>query len=259
MAGALKSTCEGATLILTLSNPAFKNALGPEIYTAGIEALSAAETNPDIRSIVIVGDGTVFSVGGDLHRLQENLKQLPEVQAQSIDGFHSWIECIRTYPKPVIAAVEGAAAGAGFALALACDFCVAADNAVFRMAYSAVGLSPDGGATWALARALPRPLISEILMGGQRISAKRLYDFGLINTLSHAGTALADAHKLADQLNRLAPNVLASIKELITEAATQTFSQHLSSERDHFVRNLHHSNGAEGIASFLEKRIPHYK
>ena len=156
MTSSLKSASDGQTLILTISNPDFKNALGSEMYAAGIEALDAAESNPDIRSVVITGEGNTFCAGGNLQRLLANRDQSKEVQAQSIDGLHTWIEAIRTHPKPVIAAVEGAAAGAGFSLALACDFCVAADNAVFVMAYSTVGLSPDGGGSWALGRTLPR-------------------------------------------------------------------------------------------------------
>ena len=259
MASALKSTSEGRTLILTISNPDFKNALGPEIYAAGIEALNAAETNPDIRSVIITGEGTVFCAGGNLQRLQANRRELPEVQAQSIEGLHNWIDSIRTYPKPVIAAVEGAAAGAGFSLALACDFCVAADNATFVMSYSTVGLSPDGGGSWALARSLPRALVSELLMGAERISAQRLHDFGLLNRVSVAGGALAEAMKLAENLNARAPNVLASVKELINDAASNTLSQQLASERQHFVVNLHHANGGEGIDAFLNKIPPRYR
>src|SRR5665647_2873456 len=130
MTAELKRSSEGQTLVLTLSNPEHRNALGPEIYTESIEAL------------------------------------------------HNWIEVIRTFPKPVIAAVEGAAAGAGFSLALACDFIVAADNAVFVMAYSNIALSPDGGASWSLTRALPRQLVTELLMCGERISAQRLHNLG---------------------------------------------------------------------------------
>jgi enoyl-CoA hydratase/carnithine racemase len=259
MASALKSTSEGQTLILTLSNPEFKNALGPEIYAAGIEALNAAENNPEIRSVVITGEGAVFCAGGNLQRLQANRREAPEVQALSIDGLHNWIDSIRTYPKPVIAAVEGAAAGAGFSLALACDFCVAAENAVFVMSYSTVALSPDGGGSWALARALPRQLASELLMSGERISAERLHQLGLVNRVSSAGSALTEALKLAERLNARAPNVLASIKELINDAPTHTISQQLNEERKHFVVNLHHSNGGEGIAAFLEKRLPQYR
>ncbi len=259
MAGALKSTSEGQTLILTISNPEFKNALGPEIYSAGVEALNAAENNSDIRSVIVTGEGSMFCAGGNLQRLQGNRREPKEVQALSIDGLHSWIDSIRTYPKPVIAAVEGAAAGAGFSLALACDFCVAADNAIFVMSYSTVGLSPDGGGSWGLARALPRPLASELLMAGERIGAQRLFDFGLVNRVTGAGSAMTEALKLAERLNARAPNALASIKELINDASTNTLGEQLSSERDHFVENLHDSNGGEGISAFLEKRTPQYR
>lgn len=259
MAGALKSTSMGSTLILTLSNPDFQNALGPEISSAGIEALNAAENNPDIRSVVITGEGAVFCAGGNLLRLQANRREAPDVQAQSIDGLHNWIDSIRTYPKPVIAAVEGAAAGAGFSLALACDFVVAADNAVFVMAYSTVALSPDGGGSWALARALPRALASELLMCGERIGARRLHDLGLVNRVTSKGDALAQALELAGKLNARAPNALSSIKELINEAPVNTLSQQLASERDHFVRNLHHANAGEGIDAFLQKRTPQFR
>ena len=259
MPSSLKSTSEGQTLILTISNPEFKNALSPEIYAAGVEALNAAETNPEIRSVIIMGEGATFCAGGNLQRLLANRQQPKEVQAQSIDGLHSWIDSIRTYPKPIIAAVEGAAAGAGFSLALACDFCVAADNAVFVMSYSTVGLSPDGGSSWALARTLPRQLASEILMCGERVSAQRLHDFGLVNTVCSSGSALQEALALAERLNARAPNVMASIKELLNDADTNNLSQHLQAERDHFVRNLHNANGGEGIDAFLTKRKPHYR
>ena len=259
MTSSLKSTSEGQSLILTISNPEFRNALSPEIYAAGVEALNAAETNPEIRSVIITGEGTAFCAGGNLQRLLANRQQPKEVQAQSIDGLHNWIDSIRTYPKPIIAAVEGAAAGAGFSLALACDFCVAADNAVFVMSYSTVGLSPDGGGSWALGRALPRQLANELLMCGERISAQRLNDFGLVNRVCSSGSALQEALGLAQRLNARAPNTLASIKELLNDAPTNNLSQQLQLERDHFVRNLHNANGGEGIDAFLTKRTPHYR
>ncbi|CAN7261182.1 oxepin-CoA hydrolase, alternative type [Polaromonas sp. LjRoot131] len=259
MAGAIKGTSEGQTLILTISNPEFRNALGPDIYAAGIEALNAAENNPDIRSVVITGEGAIFCAGGNLQRLQANRREAPEVQAQSIEGLHNWIDSIRTYPKPVIAAVEGPAAGAGFSLVLACDFVVAADNAVFVMSYSTVALSPDGGGSWALARALPRALASELLMTGERIGPRRLHDLGLVNRVTAPGEALAQALQLADNLNARAPNALASIKELINDAAGNTLNQQLAREQDHFVRNLHDANAGEGIDAFLNKRTPHYR
>ena len=259
MTSALKSTCEGQTLILTISNPEFKNALSPEIYAAGVEALNAAETNPEIRSVIITGEGSAFCAGGNLQRLLANRQQPKDIQAQSIDGLHNWIDSIRTYPKPIIAAVEGAAAGAGFSLVLACDFCVASSDAVFVMSYSTVGLSPDGGGSWVLGRALPRQLANELLMCGERISAQRLFDFGLVNRVCNSGSALREALGVAERLNARAPNALASIKELLNDAASNNLSQHFQAEREHFVRNLHNANGGEGIAAFLAKRTPHYR
>lgn len=245
-------------MVLTLSNPEHRNALGPEIYAAGVEALNAADSNPEVRSVVITGAGTTFCAGGNLQRLRDNRQKPPEVQAQSIEGLHGWIEAIRTFPKPVIAAVEGAAAGAGFSLALACDLIVAADNAVFVMAYSTVALSPDGGGSWSLAHALPRQLASELLMCGERISAERLHQLGVVNRVTLAGGALAEAMALAARLNDRAPNVMASVKELLADAAGAPLTRHLASERDHFVRNLHHANGGIGIEAFLSRQPPRY-
>ena len=259
MPAELQSTCQGQTLILTLHNPEQRNTLDPAMYAAGVEALNVAEGSTDIRSVVITGSGGMFCAGGNLQRLLANRQQPPEVQAQSIEGLHSWIETIRTYPKPVIAAVEGAAAGAGFSLALACDFIVAARNAVFVMAYSNVALSPDGGASWSLSQALPRQLATEILMCGDRTGAERLHALGLVNRMAEVGCALDAALALAEQLNAKAPNALASIKELLGEAPHTNLTQHLRHERDQFVKNLHHANGGEGIAAFLEKRTPHYE
>lgn len=258
MTAELKSTSQGRTMVLTLSNPEHRNAMGPEMYAAGVEALSVAEGNPEVRSVVVTGEGAIFCAGGNLQRLLANRQQPPEVQVQSIEGLHSWVEAIRTFPKPVIAAVEGAAAGAGFSLALACDLIVAADDAVFVMAYSNVALSPDGGASWSLSHALPRQLVSELLLGGERIGATRLHELGVVNRLAPRGGALAAALALADQLNGRAPNVMASIKDLINEAPGATLTRQLASERDHFVLNLRHANAGVGIAAFLAKQRPSY-
>ncbi|NWF44851.1 enoyl-CoA hydratase [Hydrogenophaga sp. D2P1] len=259
MTASLKSHSHGQTMVLTISNPDHRNALGPDIYAAGVEALSVAENNPEVRSVVITGEGSHFCAGGNLQRLLANRQLPPEVQAQSIEGLHNWIESIRVFPKPVLAAVEGSCAGAGFSLALACDLIVAAHNSVFVMAYSNVGLSPDGGATWSLMRALPRATALQLLMGGERIDATRLHAMGVITQVSAPGEALATALAVADRLNSRAPNALASIKELANDALTGSLHAQLSAERDHFVRNLHHANAGEGIAAFLEKRPANYR
>ena len=258
MTAQLRSTVEGQTMVLTLSNPEHRNALGPEMYAAGVEALNAAETNPDIRSVVITGEGGIFSAGGNLQRLLSNRQHAPEVQAQSIEGLHSWIEAIRTFPKPVLAAVEGPAAGAGFSLALACDLVVSASNSVFVMAYTSIALSPDGGGSWSLSRLMPRQLATELLMCGERIGAERLHQMGIVNRLTEPGHALEQALQWAAQLNERAPNALSSVKELLTEADVSTLNAQLARERDHFVKNLHHANAGIGIAAFLNKEKPRY-
>ncbi|MDM7950517.1 oxepin-CoA hydrolase, alternative type [Hydrogenophaga sp.] len=259
MTASLKSDSHGQTMVLTISNPDHRNALGPDIYAAGVEALNVAESSPDVRSVVITGEGQHFCAGGNLQRLLDNRQQPPSVQAQSIEGLHNWIETIRSFPKPVVAAVEGACAGAGFSLALACDFIVAAHNSVFVMAYSNVGLSPDGGASWSLMRALPRATALELLMLGERISAERLQQLGVINRVSGEREALDQALALCERLNARSPNALASIKELANDALTSPLHDQLGSERDHFVRCLHHAHGGEGIAAFLDKRPPRYR
>jgi enoyl-CoA hydratase/carnithine racemase len=259
MTASLKSHSHGQTMVLTISNPEHRNALGPDLYAAGIEALNVAESSADVRSLVITGEGSHFCAGGNLQRLLSNRQQPPEVQADSIEGLHNWIETIRAFPKPVLAAVEGACAGAGFSLALACDMVVAAHNATFVMAYSNVGLSPDGGASWSLLHAMPRSTALQLLMLGERISAERLHQLGVINQVSAMGEALDDALALSERLNTKAPNALSSIKELANDAPTQSLHAQLAAERGHFVKNLHHANGGEGITAFLEKRQARFR
>lgn len=259
MTAELKRSSQGQTLILTISNPEHRNALGPEIYAEGIEALGMAESSAETRSVIIVGEGSVFCAGGNLQRLQSNRQQPESVQAQSIDTLHNWIEAIKNFPKPVIAAVEGAAAGAGFSIALACDFIVAAENAAFVMAYSNIALSPDGGGSWSLTRSLPRQLVTELLMCGERAAATRLHTLGVVNRVTPPGMALTEALILANRLNERAPNALTSIKTLIGEAINSTLAEQFTSERDHFVRNLHHANAGVGISAFLSKTKPLYE
>jgi enoyl-CoA hydratase/carnithine racemase len=245
--------------LLTLSNPGARNALSPAIYAAGIEAINHADSSQDVRAVIITGEGDAFCAGGNLQRLLHNRSQPEAVQAQSIDGLHGWIEAIRACRKPVIAAVEGAAAGAGFSLALSCDLIVSSRDTIYVMAYSTVGLSPDGGGSWQLARQLPRQLATELLLTGDRINAERLHALGVVNQLTDKGQALEQALQLAEKLSQRAPNVVASIKDLVSEATERSLNAHLAAERDFFVRNLHHANGGEGISAFLEKRKPKFQ
>lgn len=255
----LRTDYDDGILTLVISNPGQRNALNPLMYAAGVETLASAGSNADVRCIVLAGAGDTFCAGGNLQRLQENRQKPGTVQAASITGFNNWIEAIATCPKPVIAAVEGAAAGAGFSLALACDLIVAAQDAIFVMAYSTVALSPDGGASWHLARALPRQLANELMLGGPRISAQRLHELGVVNRVAEPGSALSTALAWGQKLGQRAPNALASIKELLAEAPTNSLHEQLALERDHFVRNLHHPNAGIGITAFLTRQDPDFQ
>jgi enoyl-CoA hydratase/carnithine racemase len=196
----------------------------------------------------------MFCAGGNLKRLKANRELPREVQAANVDQLGNWIEAIRLCPKPVVAAVEGAAAGAGMSLALACDFIVAARQSRFVMAYVNSGLSPDGGGTWQLMHALPRALVSEVAMLGKPVFAEQLQALGVINRVCEPGNAYTVALELAIELCAKPANAIASIKELLLEAQSQPLSAQLSLERDHFVKNLFHPNAGEGISAFLEKR-----
>ena len=246
------------TLVLTLSNPGARNALHPDMYAAGVEALATAERDPSVRAVVLTGADNFFCAGGNLNRLLENRQKDPSVQAASIDALAEWIDALRACPKPIIAAVEGAAAGAGFSLALACDLLVAADNAKFVMAYVKVGLTPDGGGSWFLSQALPRPLATEILLEGKPVAASRLAAAGLVNRVVAPGQARAEALNWATDLAQLSPNAVGRIKSLIQSGASETLTSQLRAERDNFVASLHHADGLEGISAFLEKRPAKY-
>lgn len=248
----------GSTLVLTLSDPATRNSLSPQATAAGIEALARAEGDPEVRCIILRGDGEHFCGGGNLPRLLGVRDIGPEPQLESIRLLHGFVEALVSLPKPVIAAAEGSVAGAGVGLVLACDLVVAADDARFVMSYGRVGLSPDAGGTWQLARRVPRAQAMKMLWLPELQSARDWQALGLVNEVVDHGLALSKALALAERLAAMAPNVLASSKQLMQEAVLSPLRDQLDRERDHFVRNLFHANGGEGIRAFLDKRKPDF-
>jgi enoyl-CoA hydratase/carnithine racemase len=254
MAAALLTDRRGGALVLTFSNPGARNALGPEIYEPAMTAFATAATDPSVRTVVLTGADGTFCAGGDLNRLRENRAKPPQVQADSIDGLHRLTRAIVDCPKPVIAAVEGAAAGAGMSLALACDLITAGRSAKFVMAYVKVGLSPDGGGSWFATHALPKQAASELMLEGGAWTAERLHALGIVNTLTADGAALDAALEHASRIERLSPHAVARIKTLIAGAADAPLAAHLIAERESFVACLHHADGGEAVSAFLEKR-----
>jgi enoyl-CoA hydratase/carnithine racemase len=259
MPAELLSERRGATLVLTISDPATRNTLSTQVIAAGIEALGASEAKDDVRAVVLRGEGRHFCAGGNLQGLLERRAAGRPVQRQMIEHLHHFITAIRAYPKPVIAAVEGAAAGAGFSLALACDLIVASTEARFVVSHGKVGLSPDGGATWLLARSLPRALAQQLVWLAEPVSAETLAGHGVVATVTLPGLAFDGALALAERLSVMAPGSVASGKELIEQASDTTFPTQLAAERDHFLDNLFHAHGGEGIQAFLDKRAPRFE
>ncbi len=247
------------SLVLTLSNPGAMNALHPDMYAAGVEALETAERDDEIRTIVLTGAGHAFCAGGSLHKLLENRAKDRSAQSDEIDHLHDWIAAIRDCSKPVIAAVEGEAAGAGFSLALACDLIVAAQSARFMMANVKVGLTPDGGGSWFLSQALPRQLATEILLEGEPVTSGRLQQAGLVNRVVADGGALAAALGWSERLAELSPHACMNIKALLRDAPAFSLQQHFGAEKQSFIDSLHHRDGIEGISAFFEKRKANYK
>ena len=246
----------GNLLVMTLSGPATRNALSPQVYAAGVELLNGAETDPSVAAVVITGAGGHFCGGGNLERLAHNRQLGPEYQAANIDAFHQWIEELRSFPKPVIAAVEGVAAGGGLSLVLACDIVVAADNARFVSAYGKVGLSSDGGASWHLARALPRGQALGWLWRGGELSAQQLLQWGLVHEVVPAGQVLKAAAALSESWADTPAHVLASFKELVNEAPSHLLSEQLAAEKQHFLVNLLHPAAGQAISRFLSRKTP---
>ena len=260
MASELRTERRGSTLLLTISDPPTRNALSEQVYTAGVEALNVAEADAALRCVVLQGDGGHFTSGGDLRRLASRRAEGAEGVQRGVDRMHALVEALRAFPKPVIAAVEGAAAGAGFSLALACDLIVAAEDARFTMAYGRIGLTPDGGGLWQPMQALPRQRVTRCVWFAEPLTARELQAAGVVGWVTDNGGALAQAFALADRLAQTtAPNAVAGAKELIELAPRRAFGEHLTAERRYFVDNLLHSNANEGLAAFLEKRSPRFE
>ena len=254
----LRVATTGRVMVLTIDNPDQRNALHPDVYHGGAAARAAASADTAIGAVVLTGAGATFSSGGNLNRLKANREQPREVQRASVELLHGFVRAIRATPLPVVAAVEGIAAGAGFSLALACDLVVAAEDARFMMAYVKVGLNPDGGATAFLARGLPPQMAAELLFTGSPIGAGRLAELGVVNRLVPPGQAHDDALAWAAELASGPRAALGRAKRLIEAAPHNDLDRQLDLEAEFMTDAVHHAEAGEGIAAFLAKRKPDF-
>jgi len=220
----------GAVLVLSNNNVAVRNALSLGFREAVTAALQEADNDPMIGAVVLTGEGGHFCSGGDLRRLSKSPEVPAETRRANIEGLHDLMRRIRDCSKPVIAAVEGAAAGAGLSLALACDMMVAAKNAQFSVAYVKVGLTPDGGVTAFLAEFASRQVLTELCLTGKRIDGVRMHALGAVNRLTEPGQALDEALALADDIASGPLQAMANIKALCRQASRNTLEQQLDAE-----------------------------
>lgn len=255
MTGHLDSQRNGRVLVLTMNDVPSRNALGVEMMQSARDALDEAAQDDGIGAIVLTGAGGTFSSGGHLTRLYDHVNKSRSIQRNGIEKFHGWVRALRDCPKPVIAAVEGSAAGAGFALALACDLIVAAEDAKFLTAYVRVGLTSDGGASVSLSRGLPPQLAAELLLDGGPVAPARLHALGVVNRVVAPGAALEEAVAWASRLADGPQAAMGRLKRLC-ELAYGNFASQLARESDLFVESLHHPEADEGISAFFAKRAP---
>jgi enoyl-CoA hydratase/carnithine racemase len=245
---------DGAVQLLSLNNPAARNALTPEVYTALPAALEQAQRDPDVGAVVLTGVGGAFCAGGDLKRLAQRRAMTPPERRAGIECLHDMIRAIRDCSKPVIAAVEGAAAGAGLSIALACDMLVAARNASFSVAYIKVGLSPDGGATAFLSGFVSRQLLTELCLTGRPVTGERMQTLGVVNRLVEPGRALTEAIAMAQSVAAGPERAAARIKSLCRHAGENTLEAQLDLEAQYMAESLGDDEAAEGIDAFFDKR-----
>jgi enoyl-CoA hydratase/carnithine racemase len=258
MSAAVLSRQEGAVRILINNNPATRNAITAGLYAGLSAALAEAQADPEIGAIVLTGAGDFFCSGGDLNQLAQRRAMAPAQRRERLEGLHELIRAIRNCTKPVIAAVEGGAAGAGLSIALACDMLVVARNAFFSVAYVKVGLTPDGGATAFLSEFVSRQILTELCLTGDRITSERLQAMGAVNRLTDKGAALAEAVVLAARLAIGPARASARIKALCLNAFSADLEAQMELEAQLMVESQGDDEAAEGIGSFFAKRLPDF-
>ncbi len=245
-------------MIVTNDFPETRNALNADFYTGFADTLAKANVDPTIGAIVLTGGGNFFCAGGDLNRLKKFATTPEPERRDSITRLHAMIKAIADCSKPIIAAVEGGAAGAGVSLAAACDLIVMADDAYFSVAYVKIGLSPDGGATALLAQSLPRQLMTEMCLTGDKFGAARLLDAGVVNRVVSAGSALQEATAWAADLAKGPARSMARIKSLCRAARENSLIEQLEMEEELMISAQTDPESIEGISAFLEKRPADY-
>lgn len=239
---------------LTMNRQQQFNAISVELMQQMLGYLTEIENNSNVRAVILRGNGPAFSGGGDLATMREHIDHLPRFLGEIIDAFHTSLLAMRRLAVPVIAQVHGSAAGAGFSLAMACDFVVAAQNTRFVVAYPKLATSTDGGLTYYLTQRLGTARALDILLLRDQLSAQEAFDLGLITRLAEPEQLESEARAVALRIAKLPTQSVQEIKRLVLGYADSLLANQLAAERGAFVRNAGTQEFANRIVAFLDKK-----
>ncbi len=251
---------KGAVCEIRLNRPELLNAVDRETIAALAAAAANAAEDADARVVLLRGEGAHFCAGGDITMFGELIRLPPEERRrllyQTVDALHPLLVRLRHMPKPVVAAVQGAAAGFGLSLVLAADLALAAEDAVFTCGYIHLGTSPDGGMTAILPAVVGLKRAMELTLLGERFDAARALALGIVNRLVAPDRLAAEAAALAERLAAGPGVAYAATKALIQASLGDAFDAQLRREAEHFALCAATDEFVEGVRAFLEKRRP---
>jgi 2-(1,2-epoxy-1,2-dihydrophenyl)acetyl-CoA isomerase len=246
----------GAGAKLVLNRPERMNAWNAQFARDLLDAIQKAGDDPEIRALAITGAGRAFSSGADLK--QQDQGGLTDVYSRLTEQYHPIITGLRTIPKPVLAAVNGPAAGIGLSLALACDLVVATESAYFLLAFVNIGLVPDGGSSLFVPSRVGFTRAAEMAMLGERLDAPKALEWGLINRVWPDDEFAAQADALLDRLAAGATRSYAGTKRQLNRWVYEQMAGQLEFEAGIQQEMAASGDFAEGIAAFLDKRPPRF-
>jgi len=259
MSDSVLCTVEAGIATVTLNRPRVMNALDPEMIGRLRAVCAAVEADRAARTVVIRGAGPAFLAGGDVAYFQANLPRMAALVPEVAGEFHQAILALRRMPKPVLVAVHGAVAGAGVSLLAAADLGIAADDSRFTMAYSRIGASPDGGATWFLPRLVGTRRALEIMLLADGFDAEAARSLGLVNWVAGVAQFADETARIAQRLARGAGSAFAETKRLVNEGWERPLAGQLDAEAAAFARSAATRDFAEGVTAFVEKRAPDFR